>query len=314
MRSPTVDAPLGVDLSLAVNYLPGCVCLLKSALLSAWLCALEAYAVHPGLFGTALLLLFDRLAAPPRIFDANGVLLGIFAAHAAHELQRHCAHAWGLPPLLAHALYWEWGAFTVWSIWTDLARGNHPRPHRSHAALQLVGAHMALVAFFEAPAEPLLLRASRYLTYAVLCVGWVYAVALARGRLAHTGGDCGARFTLYFAPALYAPPAVCTVHSALIVLLCLSTLAPPPPASPGKDVEAPPALQDHHHHHLHHHNHSHALPPPPPPPTLSSQPPLPPQAVLPGLTNCCSPAQEPRESLEELEHMFRMAQLARPKQ
>ena len=230
------EAP-GVDLSLAVNYLPGCVCLLKGCLLAAWLCALDAYAVHPGLFGTGLVLLLDRLTVPPRIFDGSSVLLGIFAAHAAYELQRHCPPAWGVPPALSFALHCEWVGFTSWTLWGDLTRAAHPHRGRAaaaqgHAALEFVGGHMVLVAFFAAAPEPLALRASRYVTYAVLCVGWVYAVALARGRLAYGGGDCGARFTVYFAPALYAPPALCTLHSVIVVLLCLSGLAPPPPAAP----------------------------------------------------------------------------------
>jgi hypothetical protein len=270
MRGAPAEPP-GVDLTLAANYLPGCACIFKTFLLAAWLCVIEANDMYPALFGTGLALLYDRLAVPPRIFDGNSVLLGIFAAHVGHQLQLHEAHAWGLPVLLSYAVHCEWIGLSLWTLHCDLQRGQRPHRGSAHApaSLEIACVHMALFAFFRAPPELLILRAGRYVSYTMLCVGWVYAIALGRGRLVHGGGDCGTRFTVYFAPALYAPPPLCSAHAGVVLLLTLSTFYAPF-GQAGKDCEAEGGG---------------ALPP--------------------------AAGQEPQESLEELERVFRMAQLAR---
>jgi hypothetical protein len=276
MRAPPEPVG-GVDLSLAVNYLPGCVCLAKSSLLSAWLCLLDTYAVYPGLFGTVLSVMLDRLGAPPRIFDGNSVLLAICAAHIAYTLQRHCPHAWVLPNPLYLALHCAWAAFAGWAGWGDLARGQRAKPHeycargqalcQERRALELVTGFMGLIVFFLSPGEPLALRFTRYVGFTVLCIGWVYAVAIRHGRL-QRANDCGARFAVYFSPALYAPPPLAALYALLVVLACLSCLAPPAPAPRDPEAGLPPEVQ----------------------PSASAQ---------------------DRESLEELERVFRQAQQAR---
>ena len=235
--------PPTVDLSLAVNYLPGCACLGKTCLLAGWLCLLDAYAAHPGLLGTVLAVLLDRLAAPRRIFDANSVLLGVCAAHVSYTLQRHCPHAWVPPAGAFYLLHAAWLGFACWALWTELARASLRAGEcaaRSRAAarelpkLHLVSGLMALVVFFPSPGEPPALRCGRYVGYACLCIAWVYAVAIARGRL-HAPHDCGVRFAVYFSPALYAPWPLAALHPACVLLLCLSGLAPPPPPPPPRD-------------------------------------------------------------------------------
>jgi disulfide bond formation protein DsbB len=268
MRCAPAEAS-GVDLTLAVNYLPGVVCIAKTLTLTTWLCVLDAHEMYPALFGTGLALLFDRMSSPPRIFDGNSVLLGIFASHIGHKVQMHC-HAWTMPPLLSYGVYCEWIALSLWALHCDLQRGQRPHrgPPHAPASLEIAGLHMTLFAFFRALSEPLLLRAGRYVSYTMLCVGWVYAVALGRGRLVHGGGDCGARFTVYFAPALYAPAPLCTLHAGVVLLLTLTALHQPPPQA-AKDCEAPPGE------------------PAPPPP---------------------APGLDPSESIEELERVFRAVQ------
>lgn len=279
MRAP--PEPPSVDLSLAVNYLPGCVCLGKTALLAAWLCLLDAYAAHPGLLGTVLGVLLDRLAAPRRIFDANSVLLGVCAAHVSYALQRHCPHAWVPPEACFYLLHAAWLAFACWALWAELARlraaecaARSRLSARELPKLHLVAALMALVVFFPSPGEPLALRCGRYLGYACLCVVWVYGVAIARGRL-HAPHDSGVRFAVYFSPALYAPWPLAALHPALALLLGLSALNLGPSA-----LAAPPAAR------------------------AGGESPSPYEPAGPA-------AQEPGESLEELERVFRLAQQAR---
>ena len=75
-----------VDLALAVNYVPACVCLCKALVLMLALALIPAgEEVRGGYIPLAAMLYLDRLVVRNMIFDANAILLALYFAnvHAA---------------------------------------------------------------------------------------------------------------------------------------------------------------------------------------------------------------------------------------
>ena len=228
-----------VDLALAVNYLPGCLCLAKAAGLAAWLCLLHAYDAQRALVGTLLALVLDRALAPQRIFDASAVLLWLMFGHCLHELALHAPGGARGPRALDYLFHAEWAAVSLWGLHRDAAAPRRASP----AALAAALVHASLLAGLPAAPEGLDLRAVRYACFALLCVVWVYTVGLLRLRPAHAPLECAARFPAYFLPVLFAPAPLALGHAnaaALVVAACLrggGRAAPPSAAAPDPDPD-----------------------------------------------------------------------------
>jgi hypothetical protein len=237
LRSGSQD-PQGVDLALAINYLPVCACVLKSLALALALCAVHAAELAPAYVLLLLLLLLDRLVVPSRIFDGNSVLLALWGGHAVSEVQSRAAPPLPHPALLHALLSATWVALSSHQLWACVGRRRwHPAP------LALVALHVAAIAFVPVPFEPLLLRLLRYVAFPLLAIGWLYSVGIYRHHL--IVADSAVHLVVLFTPTLYAHPYAALAHAAAVVLIGslqvsknaeASHDAPPPPstsAAPG---------------------------------------------------------------------------------
>ena len=98
-----------VDLSLAVNYVPACVCLCKALVLMLAMSLIPpGEEIRNGYIPLAALLYLDRLVMRNMIFDANAILLALYFANV------HAAVRATSP---RQALYPPWMVSTRQPIW-----------------------------------------------------------------------------------------------------------------------------------------------------------------------------------------------------
>jgi hypothetical protein len=212
MLRPLAQDSSSVDLTLAVNYLPVCACVLKSLVLGLALCAVRATELAPFYVLLLLLLLLDRLFVPPRIFDGNSLLLAIWGGHVVSEVQSRAALPLPHPPLLYAFLSCTWVALASHRLWACTGRRRwHP------AALALVVAHVTAISFVPVQPEPHVLRLLRSVAFSCLAIGWLYSVGIYRHRRIVT--DSGVHFVINFTPTLYVHPYAALAHAAAAVLI-----------------------------------------------------------------------------------------------
>jgi len=197
---------MSVDLTLAINYVPACGCLLR--LLSF---LIIVYGIHPGqeIGGytiLAALLYIDRVTTPLVIFDTNAVLVSVFLSllhgviracqtgPSAHAVEGTLALLWGLacaclivnpPPL---RLFWERQAFLE---------------RLGPTVLMLL--MVVYTSFVHADREPFAMQAWRSVGFSLLCFGWVYLVGLQDAQGVEHLRHHSYRFVVRNAPMLYAP-------------------------------------------------------------------------------------------------------------
>ena len=193
---------LGIDLRLAVNYLPACACALQSAILSFVLCALHGTRLLPAFVPVCLLLVLDRVQPRSlRIFDGSAVLFSIFASHCVAAIQEFGAGGLHLWPALHVLFSVEWPCFATYLLF-------RPPAHRDFLRLCFACAcfRVSCCAFLYRPdySEVRLVRVGRDLAFAGLCLIWTYAVGLYRRRLSRDPSESATHFAVYFWPVLYA--------------------------------------------------------------------------------------------------------------
>jgi hypothetical protein len=195
---------LGIDLRLAVNYLPACACALQSVLLSFCLCAIHSTRLLPAFVPACLLLVLDRVQPRSlRIFDGSAVLFSIFASHCVAAIQEFGAGGMHLWPAVHLVLSAEWPCFAVYLLF-------RPPAHRDFLRLCFACAcfRVSCCAFLYRPdySELRLVRFGRDVCFAGLCLVWTYAIGLYRRRLSRDPSESATHFAVYFWPILYAHP------------------------------------------------------------------------------------------------------------
>ena len=222
---------LGIDLRLAVNYLPACSCALQSALLSFALCAVHSVRLLPAFVPACMALVLHR-AGPRtlRIFDGSGVLFSIFLAHCVAALQEFGGGGWWtLWPPVHLALSLEWPALAGYFLYS-------PPAHRSRLRLALIAAccHASACAFLHRAegAEHRLVRVGRDLAFCGLCLGWTYVVGIYRRRLSRDPSESSSHYAAYFWPVLYVHPYAAGAYALACAVAVGSQLRPADPASP----------------------------------------------------------------------------------
>lgn len=248
-----------VDLSLAVNYLPACLCLLKTGMLTALLLAIHGARAGPAYVTVVSLLLMDRLMHPAAIVDSSGVLLMVCGAHLVTEV-RTSGVRYALPAAMQWVIGAEWAALAGCLLWEVHGPApGLPRLRRYHWGFALTLGHVSLLALLSAEEEARLALAARYLGFALLCLSWLYVMGVYRRRLVQQDSQ-GVHFATYFAPVLLLAPLPAMLYAAFCagtvaahlrsaspapahtVVACASPASPRP--APGPSLPAPALLQD----------------------------------------------------------------------
>ena len=220
--------PQSVDLALAVNYLPACVCVLKCLALGGALCAARAGDSPPAYVALLVLVLLDRLLSPSVIFDGNSLLLAVWGGHVMAEVQAHSqAHAQAnsqatnVHEAVYGLLSLTWVAFAVRQL---LKLGHGSRRMAGICSSLGVAAHVAAIAFVPVPPEPHAVRLARCVAFPLLAIGWLYAVVLRDLEASRKDGFSA----VHFVPVLCAHPYAALAHVAVVFLVGLLWKHAPP--------------------------------------------------------------------------------------
>lgn len=206
---------LHVDLTLAVNYLPACMCLGK-----VLVCMLAIAVIPPGkevdgLVALAAILYMDRMITRNIIFDANAILLAIFFANVHAGIRAlSTRHAYRVL-VDCMFLFWTAGSVLLLAEPHMVKRTIERRP----AAARIVPVILMLVimvamSHVHEPLEPGGIRACRAVAFTLLAFAWIYIV----GVHATTGieylKENSCQFVARLAPVLYASQWVAVLFSA----------------------------------------------------------------------------------------------------
>ena len=188
-----------VDLRLAVNYVPACVCFFKSVVLLCVLCGIHTVNSVACYAPVALALALDRLHSPVAIFDGNGVLLSLFFAHCVNHVREG-----GLRSVLE--VYYSFVVSPLWPLLAVLALFDFPIPFLRQRGLSALFCETALfvsvMAFMPMDSESYVVRIVRGLVFVMLSFAWAYIIGIHQRRMAQPV-DSSVHFAVFFSPVLY---------------------------------------------------------------------------------------------------------------
>lgn len=231
----------GIDLSLAVNYIPAVECLSKTVAIVSTMAFIDDLHQLGAFLIIALMLNIDRVFACTRIFDGNAVLCTILASWIVNFLRVSAEAPKFLNPLVTAV--WCFGALCLllepamvksfilsepeqsnhngssWgpSVRVDVsADGGRLCRLKRIAPLLATSFCVGVIAFTRMDSEGWAVRFGRSLSFAAMCVVWVYLVGVWR----RSGGAFNT-FTQNligrFCPVLF----VNSVCAVLFVVLCV---------------------------------------------------------------------------------------------
>ena len=195
---------LKVDLTLAVNYLPACTCLVKMLVFM-----LGMASVYPGreidaFVIIAAVLYMDRLVTRNIIFDANAILLAVFFANV---------HA-GIRALSVHRAYQSLmdGMFIFWAM-GSVVLISEPQPVKialeRRARMSRIGPVILMLVIqvatshFNEPLETSGIRTCRAISFTLLAFAWIYIVGVHTTHGIEYLKENSCQFVARLAPVLY---------------------------------------------------------------------------------------------------------------
>ena len=196
-----------VDLALAVNYVPACVCLCKALVLMLALSMIQSGDEIRGVyFPLAAMLYVDRLVMRNMIFDANAILLTLYFANV-HAAVRATSVRQSYQLLL-------WGLHLCWigMCLTLLAEPSKVRwlfEKRVQASKLIPVMLMMMVlvgtSYINSPMETGIVRTGRALAFTLLAFAWIYLVGIHSAHGIEYLKETSCQFTARLAPVLYSP-------------------------------------------------------------------------------------------------------------
>ena len=245
-----------VDLALAVNYVPACLCLCKALVLMLFLGAIPCgEELRGGYILLAAMLYLDRLVMRNMIFDANAILMALYFANV-HAAVRATSPRQAYPVFVA-GLHLCWAGMCL----TLLAEPRKVRwwlEGRAQASRVVPVAFMLLVlvgtAYVHAPMESGGVRTCRALGFTLLAFAWIYLVGIHCQQGIEYLKENSCQFVARLAPVLYAPLWL----SAMFVPAAVAALGwhfslrakepalagEPAPPAPQADPENPPVVSE----------------------------------------------------------------------
>jgi hypothetical protein len=196
-----------VDLALAVNYVPACLCLCKALLLMLVISVIQpGDEVRGGYVPLAAMLYLDRHLARNMIFDSNAILLALYFANI-----HACVRATSLRTSYSVFVY---GLHLCWigMCLTLLAEPSKVKWwfEKRVQASKLVPVVFMLViivgtAYVHTPLEPGVVRACRALAFTLLAFSWIYLVGIHSAHGIEYLKETSCQFVARLAPILYSP-------------------------------------------------------------------------------------------------------------
>ena len=216
-----------IDLTLAVNFIPAVICLAKAALISFCLGIVQPWHHLGGFIIFAMLLNIDRSVACAKIFDENAVQMVILAAWIINVL-RVAVETSKLAQTLNPVLSVSWVSLSlalvvepkiVQECFVLYGQGSGGTVRKLLPAV-LTSLMVGCISFTPMPDESGAVKSIRALSFATLCVLWVYVVSIWRRNKRQVANVCVFEthaLIARFCPVLY-------IHSVLafwFVVACL---------------------------------------------------------------------------------------------
>lgn len=227
-----------IDLRLAVNYLPGCICLGKTALALAFLAAVRVADFPPAYVLLVTQVALDRVQTCCRIMDSNAVVLCIVMAEMVQHLREAADPWWALWPGAWYAVS------TVWAVFGACCMADMPGIARLRGAWRLAfvltGLFVFAMSMCRSPGEHWVARVARGLTFSLLCILWTYVVGIHHRRLV-SPRDSGIEFAVNFSPVLFVHNYVAMLFAAVALQVVIAGLLPK--RAPERRAEDPPEAQ-----------------------------------------------------------------------
>lgn len=181
-----------IDLTLAVNFIPAVVCLCKAVLMSFSLSMLDPGEHLGGFVIFVMMLNIDRAVSSARIFDENAVQCCILASWVLNHLRSLAAS----PKPVAPIATFLWLVFSyclvaeprvVQEFFVMYGHGSGGVFKRILPGI-ITSAFVMVMAFTHLHDESWIVKSSRSVGFACLCVSWVYVVSVWRPKPRHNGG------------------------------------------------------------------------------------------------------------------------------
>ena len=215
-----------IDLTLAINFIPAVVCLLKASLISFSLSVLRPGQHLGGFVVFAMMLNIDRAVSCARIFDENAVQCCILAAWGINFLRTTVQYA---PKILNPAATVGWLCFACCLVLEPKAVQEFfvMYGHGSGGVFKRVlpgivtGLFIVVMAFIPFQAESSLVTSARSIGFSCLCVAWVYVVSVWRPKPRHNGScvfECHLLLSR-FCPILYIDRDIAVFYSVCCVVI-----------------------------------------------------------------------------------------------
>lgn len=201
-----IRTAMHVDLTLAVNYIPACSCLIKVLLLMLAVSLVPEGSEIDGALILAAMLYIDRLTVRNIIFDANAILLAIFFAniHASvRAIRSRHAYRFFVDGLF---LFWACGSLILLIEPSPVKRELDKRP--SSARMAAVFVMLLVVVGISSVYEPLEsggVRCCRAVAFALLSFAWIYIVGVHTTSGIEYLKENSCQFVSRLSPVLYAP-------------------------------------------------------------------------------------------------------------
>ncbi len=196
-----------VDLSLAVNYLPACVCLCKVFVFMLLIGLIQqGNEIRGGYLQLAAILYMDRLHTRNMIFDANAILMAIYFSNvhatirATSTRNAYTILIWGL-----HAC-WAGACLALLVEPGQVKRFLEKRVQVSKMGpVVLMLAVLVATAYIHTPLEEPPIRAGRAMAFTLLSFVWIYVVGIHVQQGIEFLKENSSQFIVRLSPILYAP-------------------------------------------------------------------------------------------------------------
>ena len=186
-----------IDLNLAVNYIPLCLCVLKTITLLVCMEGLLWGGWEAGYVGVAMLLCLDRLCTRITIFDGNVILFSVFLMYFCSMVRRPGDLPGDLPRYFTACL-WVFFALYLQAIYGSI----HQK--RLYVYFATTACFIALVPFgLYSERDSRMQRVLRSLFFTAMCMTWMYIIGIHKRRLTKPS-ESGVHFVVYFSPCLFA--------------------------------------------------------------------------------------------------------------
>ena len=240
-----------IDLTLAVNYLPAAVCLLRLVWYLFIMTLLRPGEEIGGYLIIGLVLYLDRVVfrvyVMSVIFDTSAVILAVFFANVYHLVR--ASNTWTHMNFLGIVVNVWWVACCVCMILEPprLRRVFEKRNRFYHIlpAMIMVAALVAQVQV-HSEREEAGTKFARGIVFGLLSLVWIYVVGIHQSQALEPLKDNSSHFISRFAPVLYLPAPVALLFS-VVASGCVgyqyAKLCERAPAEQ-QDVESPPAVAE----------------------------------------------------------------------